>query len=545
MEDYERIKSEALELVSRYALRDEMYEDLRRMYHMQWREVPTGDWIKPTMSPTAYNVVIGATRLMLSSEPQVSVAYDQTDTHAKRTSERIERWCKAVWMASGRARQRPPHYDALFSATLFGLVVGGVSRTSDLLLAAKRSGNKAQERRMAHLVKTTPYLFEVYNPMTCYPDFDVYGLRALLRRYRCSIAEAAATYGTALENAIPDVHTRRATDEIEINDWYDWERRVVWVEGGGDPILCEEHGLCFLPVVAQLTEGSAIFSKPEEACTPMLYAVYRSDMWKRENLSLTTIFSLMYALASSPLLVRKTSEPGKPMTIDRSVPGAVVDIAPDETLTPLAEKVIDESLITGMNLIERLMQESTISKHTLGLPPAFEMPYSAISLLSQSGRLPLVGTMVLGGLAIANMMSMALRWYKEMPEPMGHLIYANRRVELDPTEIPDNPVIEVRLEPDVPQDKLQMANTAAVLANTGLASKRWTREKILQIGQSGSMDKEIFFERLMEAETERRLAELQVPKPVAPTSGASGVYPPGGVQPGAPLAGPLPRQEHR
>jgi hypothetical protein len=46
----------------------------------------------------------------------------------------------------------------------------------------------------------------------------------------------------------------------------------VWVEGTSKPIYHEEHGLGFLPVVSQITEGVSFFDSPEKQRLPAILA---------------------------------------------------------------------------------------------------------------------------------------------------------------------------------------------------------------------------------------------------------------------------------
>ncbi len=88
--DFDDIRQTCATLKSTYGARDALYEELRRMVHMEWSEVPSGDWIKETMSPSAYNALIGAVRLMVSTEPQINVPFDEADSQGKAVSGKIE-----------------------------------------------------------------------------------------------------------------------------------------------------------------------------------------------------------------------------------------------------------------------------------------------------------------------------------------------------------------------------------------------------------------------------------------------------------------------
>lgn len=558
--DFSDIQHHGHRLVELFANRDAMLEDMRKMFHMEWQDQPSGDWIKETMSPTAFNRAIGAVRLMTSTEPQFSVPYDEGDATAKESSERIEAASKAMWNGAGRVALRPIHYDVVLSGLLFGEVCGAVSKTADLLALAGKTDDKGNIARMEAVAQETPYLFRTYNPSTCYPDFDSYGLRGMLRRSEVTWGEVMDTWGQLAENiGGAAAATWDRTKKVKLNDWYDWQDRAVWIDENDNPLFHEAHGLSFLPVIAQITEGTFLFDKPENQRFPLLYSVWKSGLWKRENLSLTVIYSLINAIGSNPLLVRETSEPGSPLKVERSIPGGYVDISKGDKLGPLMEKVVDPSQWQGLEKAMQLNEESTIPSMALGAPPQSTLAFSAISLLSQSGRLPLMGAKQLGGQAISNMMIAALKWMRQ--DGTTTMLYRRgSSITLDPREFPERIVIECDLEPDLPTDKLQMANTANAIVQNKLASYRWARENILQIGQSDAMDKEIYFEEMVrfnvqqalaakaaqaQMELQQKAAQLQAQQQQAqqaqtrPTETES-VTPPGGVQPGQPLAGPLP-----
>lgn len=506
------IKDLAQRLVAHYSARDAMYLEMRQMLHMEWTDPPTGDWIKATMSPSAYNAVIGAVRLMVSTEPQMNVPYDEANAESKQVSSKIEQACKAMWAGAGRVAQRPVHYEVVFSALMFAEICASVTRTADLLRYAEGSGDKAQIARMKHVAAQTPYMFHVYNPIHCYGDFDMYGLRGMLRKAPTTWAECKATWGKKAEESVSGkfIADHKEYAPVTLYDWWDWEYRAVWLDGADDPVLLEPHKLEFLPVVDQIVDGTMLFDRPELQRFPLLYAMWKSELWKRENLGLTTVFSLIHALGSNPLLQMETDDPDKPTQIDRSVPGGIAKVAKGERLSPLLEKVVDPEQYKGLTLAQQLNEESTVPKMAFGAPPQQVMAFSAISLLATSGRLPLTATKQMGGEAIANLLTAALTWYKANP-PEGGKFYDRGKgsyIEITPAEIPERVPMRVNLEPDLPTDKMNLANIGLALKGSGLASDRWIRENILTMGQSESMDKEVWMEQRVAFEISRMFKNL-------------------------------------
>lgn len=500
LNEFQRIRQHCIRLAGLFGARDAMFEEIRQQFHMEWQEMPSGEWIKPTMSPSSYNAVIGAVRLMTSTDPQLSAGFGPA-------KDKLERAARAMWNSSSRVSLRPAHYDLILSGLLFGEVVASVDRTSDLLEFAKKSGRAEQIARAEYIAAETPYLITTYNPATCYPDRDHLGLRGLLRKTKQTWGEVVDTWGDAALLLAP---TRRRLDEVDVWDWYDWRQRVVWADQYSEPIYMEDHGLPFMPVVHALIEGTGLFVQPEHQRFPMLYSVWKSGMWKRENLSLTTLFTLIFNLASNPLLVHETNDED-PLVIDRTVPGGVTKIKPGEKLAPLVEKVIDASQEFGLTLAKEYNEKSTINQIALSgqLAAGGHLSYSAISLMMQSARLPLTGIKQVGGWVIAALLNISMRWYKA--DSKGIKFYHmqdGQEIDIQPSDIPERVAFSCALEPDIPSDKMNLTNIADLLVRSGLASKRWARENILSIGQSDDMDKEIWGDQRLTTELQNKLQEL-------------------------------------
>lgn len=572
---FQEILARATTLREQFKLRDTMLAEIRQMFHMEWQNQGSDDWIKASMSPSAYNAAIGAVRLLNAAGPQFNVPFEEADPEQKTLSELIETAAKALWHGSGGVTKRPPHHEISLSSILYAEICGSITKTADLLDQANASTSKGNIARMTWIANETPYLFKIYNPDTCYPDVDFFGLRGLLRRVVTTWGEVLDTWGKAAQDvagisksADGNAKIRKREEKVTVNDWYDYDVRAYWLDEAADkPIYLDAHGLGFMPVVSQVTDGSYLFDKPELQRFPFLYSMWKSGLWKRENLTLTAIFTLVQTLAVSPQNVLITPEDNRTLVIDRSVPGGVIQLKPGEDLKPLLEKIFDPSLVQALTMAQQINEQSTISRVTLGGQPNTAMPYSSVSLLAASGRVPLVPTIDMGGLAIADMVKIALRWIKADKKSTTAYLKA-KTIEIKPADIPDRIVLHCTLEPDIPTDKLQQANIVKALTEgaTPSVSQRWARENILNIGQSANMDKEIWMEKRLLAQAQLELQRLvqQVqqsptqPSPANAGAGAQGPYqmsgggqpqgeqvspyPDGGVQSGQPLTGPLPPQ---
>lgn len=570
-EAFDEIRQRGERLKALYSVRDQVAEELRRMYHFEWKDRPSADWLKPTMSPTAFNAIEGAARLLTSTEPQFNVSSRAGDDAAKATADKMEAAAKVMWGSSGEIAGRPLHYELVRSSLLGAEVVAYMTRTADLVSYAEGTKKRGLIARAKEAQSLTPYMFSAYNPAVCYTERDMLGVSAVMRSEQVTWGEVVALYG---EHALDAMQGGQRMDTlVQLVEWYDHEYRAVWVEGSGDPILFIDNPTPFLPVVSQITDGSLLWREPERQRSPFLYALLKSGLWQRENLMLTVIYSLVHGIGSVPLLLWETDS-GENLEIDYSVPGNALKIRPGEKLGPLMQRVLDPSMMQGWQLAQQLSETSTIPQVALGSQPQGSMPFSAISLLTQSGRLPLIGTRQGVGAAAATLVRRALQWLKESKDGELYDRQTGLEVGLHPDEIPDRVPVECVLEVDLPQDKLQLANAALAVKQGRLASTEWVQQNILGIGQTGKMRADMLaedmdkfmFERFMnqvnakDQMTMQQLAQAQmqgaadsmaagteasvpnnrpIPQDIRSTDGT---YPPGGVQPGAPLAGPLPAQ---
>jgi len=558
-EQFEKIQTRAKKLKEDYSARDTLLEAMEQLLLLNWesgKPQAKHDSTKLTLSPDPANKLLGAQRLMIATEPVITIPYEENDTGAKQVSEKLEKFGRVMWKSSGSISGAPIHYDAVLSALTYASVHIGLTSTKDLVEAAT---DDIYKERAQEIEKQTPILFECWNSREGYPERDRFGLTGYLRRYSSTVRELKQEWPEAAAKVLGN-----RKDEIVVNacDWYDLKWRCVWVEEQkAEPLFMGEHKLGFVPVVAQITEGSRLFNKPEEQIRPFLYTLHKSGLWKRQNLAFTVLFTNIFALASSALFkhVAPPGDPGKRLTIDMSRPFNVAEMDPGETFELMASKgAIDPALITALELAERKGTESTIYSQALGEPLGANAPFSMVALLHQAGRLPLVSTQKLTGWAIARAMEMAFKWIKKEGKGAKAMNMGNR-AEIKVSDIPDIIHCDVKLDIDLPMDLRTMGVVAGGLVKEKMASRRWARENLLKIGQSDEMDEEIWGEDMayymamalmqqLEAQKmQREQAEAQAAaaaaRPVAPPEEEApvegGEVTPTGAAEGLPMTEPV------
>lgn len=494
-ESFDDIKKSAQYLVTAWAPAMKIYDEMDRMYFMDDPDIQKTaqrEDLKLSISPDARNKLDGAARLLHATDPVWDVS--KTDEADDRSSD-FEEAARAMWDASGKLNGTPVHYDLILSGLLYDGAHVSITRTSDLVKYAKGQ-SPAFRARAEWMAQRTPIIFDVWNPRDCYPLFDRYGLAAHLHRVESRKQDIVSAWGTKAENILS---RHKATDEVTLCEWWSLDSHCVWVEGVGDAILLVPNRLPAIPVVAGQAYGSTrLFSKIEEQVQPFLYTANKSQMWFRQNLGLTVLFSQIYRVGMSPLLAW-TKGPGqedKHLAIDTSNPIGIVELGPGENLQQILKGAVDPVFFQASQIADQKMEESTIYSQALGQSLGATAPFSSVALLSQAGRLPLVSPQRRLGWLIGRAMETAFRLLKA-EGGVKKIRGGSSITEIKANDIPDDLEIMANLEITLPQDKLQMSQIALLLSqgDKPLTSQAWARNEILQMGQSDAMDEEIWTEQ--------------------------------------------------
>lgn len=468
-----------------------MQSEMDDMINMDWKGKPTDPNLKFTTSPDARNQYMGALRLLTAVDPIIKVPYDVNDVTAKDYADKIEKACKAIWYHSGRILQKPVHYELVASLLRYGQFHLSITDTDDLLeVATKRDSksSKAKKQRYEHFSKVTPYIFQPLDPKCGNAEFDAFGLTAYYREQEMTYGEIASKFGE-----IDKYKDKRSTDTVVYKDYWNLDVHYAWIDDDDEPLIGGKHNLPCIPIVVQGAEGSLLNDDPEYQFQPLLYGVWKGELWDRHNLELTAIYSNLFAVASNAMFVHERSDPDSKIEVDFDNVGGIVHLNPGDKFSPLQRDVLNKDMLYGMEVIERMIEESTLYKQVFGQSPDTRMAYSAISLLSQSGRLPLIATQRAGGWGIGTGFEKMFTMLRDKNKKRT-AVYESDILDIDPKDFKEDLIIDVKLDADLPQDKLQQANIASMLKQYGLASDSWIRENVLNVGQSADMTKEVIEE---------------------------------------------------
>lgn len=540
---FAEIKDHAEQMKSDDGARDTMYASIDEMYLMNWTGRAGKKWktAELRISPDARNAALGAVRLMVATDPIFNVV-NSSDQQGK--YEKLEKAVTKIYEASGRAAGNPIHYDAILSAILYSEMHMAITSTASLVEAAKQ--NKTGVSRAERLQMMTPFVIDVWNPREGHAEFDTLGLSAYYKETETYVSKLKSDFGARLP---ANTLSRKGSETIKLKTFYDTVNTCIWTDDGA--IVQEPHNLPFIPVVVQYVEGSKLWTKHEEARQPLLYTLLKSGMWEMQNLVYSVMYTLIRDMGVTPLYkhVVPSALVGKQLDIDYSENPGIVHVVEGEDFVPLLNKgLIDPAVQQGLQIATQKGQESTLYPQALGAPVEGDSTFSELALLSQSGRLPLTGVQRRGGWGIGQLMEMCLAMLKDQGGKVK-----SPGIELSASEIPDYVQIDAKLDVKLPQDKLQQANIAQIITggDNPLVSNEWARQNVLNVGQSGEMDRQIWTEKASQAMfqmfMQNEMQKQQMAQQAAmqaqmaqsqgqPSAGGMGGALPGqaGVQPGMP-----------
>lgn len=534
--EFATIKDHAAQMKTDDGQRDTMFEDIDEMYLMTWSGGSGKKWksAEIKVSPDARNAALGAVRLLVATDPIFNVIHS---TESQEKVEKLETAIQKIYDAAGRAAGNPVHYDALLSAVLYSEMHMAITSTASLVKAAEENGVGVDRAKRMEMI--TPFIIDVWNPRDGHAEFDYLGLTAYYREVDTSVSKIINTFG----GLVPEnTRQRKVSETVKLMTFYDTVKTVQWIDDG--VLVYREHGLPFIPVSVQYTEGSRLWSKAEESRQPLLYTLMKSGMWDMQNLAYSVIFTLIRDMGVTPLYAHTTPSgmDGKPLDIDFDESPGVVHLVAGEQFAPLINKgLVDPAVQQGLQIATQKGQESTLYPQALGAPIEGDSTFSELALLSQSGRLPLVSTQRRGGWGISQVMEMCLAMMKSD----GTSVKAPY-IDLSASDIPEYVQIETKLEVKLPQDKLQQANIAQMITSgdNPLVSNEWARKEVLNINKSGDMDRQIWTERaanlMYQTWVQQQLQQQQMALEQAQMAQQGQ---PGQQQPGIPMGQQPPTQE--
>lgn len=520
-ERFELIKKRCTYIRGIYGERNTIMDKMEEIFLMLWNEnTPVDPNIVKIINPDGRNKLLGGHRLLKATEPKVKIPFEKNDKKAKEASSKLEKAGSALFYANSRLMDIPIHEEAIKSAMLFGEIQGGITLTADLVRLADKGSSKAYKKRVEEIEKRTPALVEWYDPRTGYPIIDKLGLAGFHRSVQMSAWEIKNVWGTKAAGIIGEIEkkgkptSKKATEfqtNYTYNDYLDWELHVVWLEEYPDmPLMYEEHNMDEIPIVYRTASGSNLHKKTEYKTQPFLYGVHKSGLYEALNMAYSMLYDHAFTLGASGNLIYEAEKDDKSLRIDWGTKGGVITIKAGEKVYSAPLPQLDPSVLKSIEMGERKLTQSTIYDQALGEPLGSNAPYSMVALLNHAGRLPLLDAQRAAAWAFGDVIEKTFRMIKKYSPGKVNMEGRTGYVALAGKDIPKDFIVNVGVEIDLPQDMKQNAMVADMIIKSGIGSKEWVREKLMQIEQSDEMDKEILIEKLVDL-----FAQMQVQQVMA------------------------------
>lgn len=475
---FQEIRTHANDIKSDYSKRNREFETYEDMYLLESTEGTRGnETVKLTVSPTAHNKVAGAKRLLQSQKVRFDCHSNiATKAELDQIESLIGRWWKQMFSINGK----PIMNEIVHSAALYSDVHIGLTFLEDY------KKYNPDDKRIARIERRTPIIFEVWNPRFGYPERDALGLTAYYQELKVPFSYIKNTYG----NLVTDT-SRKDTTKVTLKRFWDLENYCLWFEE--ELLDCGPHELPCIPISVSSTEGSELFEDQEDRYEPLLFSLKRSLLWERENLALTTLYTTAAAIAFTPSFKWKTdSNEDLRVQMDDGIQYYRLNKGDDvEAITN--KGVFTREISDIMQLTTNLIDNSTVYDTAFGTGGG-SSSFSESTLLSQAARLPLVPIQRNVGAAIGDIVQIAIDIMKERG-----INFRFGDVEIKAKDLPEDLTIDASLDVILPQERTQLAATAATINSNGLASKEWVRSEVMGISNNDQMEKQIAQEKVSES----------------------------------------------
>jgi hypothetical protein len=503
------------------------------MFSVKPQGMPSGDHIKVTGDPGPRNSVIAGARMISATAPKFSVPY--ADAESQEQTDEVERLAARVWQGAGMVGGKPLEFTMGLSAMLYGEIHARYRLVSDMITLET---NKIRKARLERIKMITPVLIEVMNPKNCHVLKDETGLTSHLLTRKMEVNQARGLGGKAQQQLESRADPKEA---VEVNELFDLENHVVWIQGQTEPFLLEVlKGN--LPIKYADVEGSELFNlDPDmEATQPFLYGLYKSNVWNRQNLLLTILFSNFYALGANPQLVANVKDISKDLVVDGAIAGSVLLQEIGETIKRLPLEAFTNDYSQAFGMLNQMEIDSTMYKTVMGEAPGAGTSYSLGALLSQNGRQALIPYANMCKHVAGSLMTDLILDLKNLGGSKALVLGGVDKAKstFDLKLIPDNLIIEANFKVSLPVDERANAQMAVQMTQgpRPLMDYATAREKFLDIGDSTSVDKKILAEKYADFKTQMLLAQKQAQM----QQQLQGQMQPQG-QPGIPPQGPGPQ----
>jgi len=470
------------------------YEAMGRLDYQLPSPLREIEHIRSVIDTSPYDAKRGVTRALsnlgrsINVHPITVLKAVEGDDDSKAAKLKANEWETTLkWVLDKISRRKAAMDDSVIdSAATYHEIVAQVIHvpTQFKLMGAVAS------RKMAAL-RLGDWAFRLVNPQTVDVDYSDYMPERVCFRSKKTAREIVDFWGDAASAIQAKINREQDYAEevlVEI-DYVDYEDRMVWIveenadeddEGiiilGPEPWLT--HGgkmvdgkmvggepVPFLPLVA-VASGTDIDIAPEHQRKPLFYPIVQAEQWANANIigSIAMSKPVMQAFQPDGIVTSPRGEDGPVMDWDD--PAALMRLMPGETYEQLRQKGLDPALTEALDRYKDAIQRATVSDVLVtgqpmgGVEAGYGYNLQLQVAISSLGDYKHLGERFYES-AIELMLLLAHYTGQDIVgygDETGK--YTIGSEDIDPEVIH----VMVELKTDVPADRQQRVNTAAMMA---------------------------------------------------------------------------------
>jgi len=501
--EFDRIRVVAEEMVKDEGDRNEMFDGVQDIFEMNWKLSPSDAETRELKSPGGHNVIRGMVNMMTGVEPRFNVPSMSDGAEDEDRRSRVEKALRLLFRQLDDAAGSSMAASWALSGSLFDMMATKLVLTKQhaetiAKYADKQVDDPATKKRLKKQVEyykelagTHPFLAEVVTPGTIYFKRGPTGVTYLVEARKRKVHSLREEFG---ETACAGY---RLGDEVTYYEYWDRYQQAKWTENTSEPFLFQEYGdPPFIPYIVHEVNGTQLFGRMRYY--PTLFPIWKSDVWQAQNMALTLWRTNLISLGHPTW--KAIGKSAQEAEIPTNIIGGRVPLEQGDDLQPLAKELVPKEMAPFYQMIRTLEEESTVNKMVFGKAPENVLAYSTVNMLVQGARHSLVALQGAVSRTGTDMARKMLRWLKESGTTV-QLYGKGEYVKLAAEDITDEMLmVEVEFRPDIPSDRLQLANMAIQLtkAGTELLSKR-TARSMAGSDQPDEEDEQIIREQMRAA----------------------------------------------
>jgi len=497
------------------AMWSEMEDMVRLNYDLPYN-VKQLEWVRKFTDDTPYKAYKAARRVLSGLDERPTLCPpDDTEEMRKKYND----WEEVLRYQMMRAARRRSSFreDVMGSAVMYDTVVGQVVHLPTQIRAIKKLGGDPKRQEAA--LRYGDFVIMPRNPRSVYVQQSQYMTESVLYVSTWTLKGIVDFYNPKSLSQLLKKNPESAFDKWVLYDYSGYDKHCVWAVKGDSAsdinaegaaihdIIEDDWKYPFIPWV-YVEGGSAV----DGINHPLMYAPWKSSSWKTGNIVGTLTISEAIATFAKPRERVTTTNPDG-IIEDMTVPGGRTVSPPGTQFTDVPDRGLDPAMSELMMTMRNDVQEATIPRMLMTAEAQSGEAFAGYNLRMQTA----IGQLL-------PYQRLAARWYEEVYTLM--LLFAHHtgtsivgykktragaeRIEIDSEEIDPSFIdISVKLEPDVPTDRMAKAQTAI---NLNQALKYPTRDALEALGETDpeGMMKEWQREKIKDAVLGGYLQKLQM-----------------------------------